>query len=231
MGLGHILPAEHVRRSLASIVSNNFRDGFRGFDHGYRVFADADDSGLLNCTWPRGGRPDVPVRYADEVWSGVEYQVAGHCIFEGLVDDGVKILLAVQARYDGTRRNPYNHIECGDHYARAMAGFAVLEAFTGASYDALSARLRLGLRAARYPLFAGTGWGLVGGSEGAVTLDCLAGTIRVRSMAVEDRAIEAMDLDGSPVELRAVDDDLTAHLAEEVALLGGSQLVVSVGRQ
>jgi uncharacterized protein (DUF608 family) len=230
LGLGHILPAEHVRQALASLVSYNFRESFRGFEHGYRVFADADDSGLLNCTWPRGGRPDVPVRYADEVWTGVEYQVAGHCMYEGLVDDGMKILLAVQARYDGTRRNPYNQIECGDHYARAMAGFAVLDAFTGSSYDALSARLRLGQGAIRYPLFAGTGWCVVRGSEGAVTLDCVAGTVLVRSMAVAGRAIEALSLDGHPVGLRGVDDDLITHLAEEVVLVGGSQLVVSVGR-
>ncbi len=230
LGLGHILPAERVRRALASIVSYNFRESFRGFEHGYRVFADADDSGLLICTWPRGGRPEVPVRYADEVWTGVEYQVAGHCMYEGLVDEGMKILLAVQARYDGTRRNPYNHIECGDHYARAMAGFAVLEAFTGSSYDALTARVRLGLRATRYPLFAGTGWCLVAVSDGAVTLDCVAGTVPVRSMAVAGRAVASVDLDGHPVEVRGVDDDLTAHFAEEVVLVGGSQLVATLGR-
>jgi hypothetical protein len=229
LGLGYILPAEHVRQALASIVSYNFRESFRGFEHGYRVFADADDSGLLNCTWPRGGRPEIPVRYADEVWTGVEYQVAAHCLYEGLVDDGIKILLAVQARYDGTRRNPYNHIECGDHYARAMAGFAVLEAFTGSSYDALTRRLRLGLTATRYPLFAGTGWCLVGESESAVTLDCVAGTVGVRRMAVTGRAIETLQLDGHPVAVRGVDDYLTAELAEEVVLVGGSQLVVSVG--
>jgi hypothetical protein len=155
--------------------------------------------------------------------------VAAHCLYEGLVDDGIKILLAVQARYDGTRRNPYNHIECGDHYARAMAGFAVLEAFTGSSYDALTRRLRLGLTATRYPLFAGTGWCLVGESESAVTLDCVAGTVGVRRMAVTGRAIETLQLDGHPVAVRGVDDDLTAELAEEVVLVGGSQLVVSVG--
>src|SRR6202044_309177 len=104
--------------------------------------------------------------------------VAAHCLFEGMTDDGLRILTRLRARYDGTRRNPYNQIECGDHYARAMAGFAVLEAFTASSYDALSGCLRLGVGTARYPLFAGTGWCLVAVSDGAVTLHCVAGTVK-----------------------------------------------------
>src|SRR5258705_3423857 len=45
-------------------------------------------------------------------------------------------------RYNGTRRNPYNEIECGDHYSRAMAGWSVLEALGGFRYDALQERIR-----------------------------------------------------------------------------------------
>ena len=149
--LGHILPAGHVRTALASIVAYNYRDGFRGFEHGYRVFADADDAGLLICTWPRGGRPAVPIRYADEVWTGVEYQVAAHCLVEGMADDGLRILTGLRNRYDGSRRNPYNEIECGDHYSRAMAGFSVLDAWTGARYDAWAQHLRIGRRRAALP--------------------------------------------------------------------------------
>ena len=61
------LPSDHVRSALSAVVRHNMKDGFHGFEHGYRVFADADDRGLLNCTWPHGGRPGVPIRYADEV--------------------------------------------------------------------------------------------------------------------------------------------------------------------
>jgi uncharacterized protein (DUF608 family) len=50
LGLGHLLPEEHVRSALQAVVGHNLRHGFRGWDHGYRVFADADDSGLLICT-------------------------------------------------------------------------------------------------------------------------------------------------------------------------------------
>ena len=74
-------------------------------------------AGLLLCTWPEGGRPALPFPYADEVWTGIEYQVAAHLIYEGWVDEGLQIVEAVRARHDGVRRNPWNEVECGNHYA------------------------------------------------------------------------------------------------------------------
>ncbi len=32
----------------------------------------------------------MPIRYADEVWTGVEYQVAAHCLFEGMTEEGLR---------------------------------------------------------------------------------------------------------------------------------------------
>jgi non-lysosomal glucosylceramidase len=90
------------------------------------------------CTWPHGGRPAVPTRYCDEVWTGSEYQVAAHLLYEGLVDEGMAVLQGMWDRYDGTRRNPFNPIECGDHYIRDAAGWSVLEALAGFSYNALT---------------------------------------------------------------------------------------------
>ena len=45
--------------------------------------------GLLLCSWPRGNKPTLPFVYSDEVWTGIEYQVASHLIHEGLVDEGL----------------------------------------------------------------------------------------------------------------------------------------------
>jgi len=217
LDLGHLLPADHVRTALGSIVRYNLRDGFRDFRNDYRVFADADDSGLLVCTWPRGGRPGVPIRYADEVWTGCEYQVAAHCLFEGMTDAGLRLLRAVQGRYDGSRRNPYNEIECGDHYSRAMAGFSVLEACTGGWHDAWSGQLRLGLGADRYPLLAGTGWGEVTAAAAAVSLRVLGGTVRISQVSLQSGEIGAIHVDGAQVAL-----------AEPVTLETGSVLTVTV---
>jgi non-lysosomal glucosylceramidase len=215
LDLGYLLPPDHVRTALDSIVRYNLRDGFRGFRHGYRVFADTDDSGLLVCTWPHGGRPAVPIRYADEVWTGTEYQVAAHCLFEGMTEPGLRLLRAVQGRYDGSRRNPYNEVECGDHYSRAMAGFSVLEACTGAWYDAWTGHLRLGRSCERYPLLAGTGWGEITNAGNTVSFRVLGGTVRIGEISLQSGAVDAIQVDGAPVDL-----------AEPVTVTAGSQLTV-----
>jgi non-lysosomal glucosylceramidase len=220
LDLGYLLPADHVRAALESIVRNNLRDGFSGFAHGYRVFADRDDSGLLVCTWPRGGRPGVPIRYADEVWTGVEYQVAAHCMFEGMTNHGLRLLHAVQGRYDGSRRNPYNEIECGDHYSRAMAGLSVLEACTGAWYDAWDAHLRLGRGVERYPLLAGTGWGEVRSTADTVSFRVLGGTVRISKVSLQAGEIEAMHVDAAQVAADV--------LAKPLTIATGSQLTVTL---
>jgi hypothetical protein len=158
-----------VRQALRAIVRHNLRTGFE--PHGYRSFADGDETGLVVCSWPHGGRPEVPLRYCDEVWTGVEYQVAAHCFYEGLDEEGLAILRGVRARHDGTRRNPFNEIECGDHYVRAMAGWSLLTAWTGVRHDATAGTHTAGTRPGRFPYVAGTSWGsLTVAPDGSVAL-------------------------------------------------------------
>ncbi|HPP73594.1 MAG TPA: GH116 family glycosyl-hydrolase [Armatimonadota bacterium] len=141
LGLGYILPPEHVKSTLRSIYQNNFRHDFKGFEQ-QRIYASPHDMGLLNCTWPKGGRPaKKAIDYADEVWTGVEYEVAGLMIHEGLVDEGLQIVKAARDRYDGTERNPWNEVECGDHYARPMSSWYLLESISGWHYDASQAAI------------------------------------------------------------------------------------------
>jgi uncharacterized protein (DUF608 family) len=196
LGLGHLLPAEHMRTALRSIVRHNLRHGFRDFQHPYRSFADGDDSGLLMCTWPHGGRPAVPTRYADEVWTGTEYQVAAHCLREGLDTEAWSVLDAVWARYDGRRRNPYNEIECGDHYVRSMAGWSVLEALAGFDEDgpAGAVTFRLPDRAdSAVPFLASQGWGLWSATETGLTLECCGGRMEIQSLTVTEADVPGYD--------------------------------------
>ena len=232
--LGYILPADHVRTALRSVVRHNLREGFRGFDHPYRVYADGDDRGLLMCSWPTGGRPEIPTRYADEVWSGVEYQVAAHCLDEGLQDEGMRILRGLWARHDGTRRNPYNEIECGDHYVRAMAGWSVLESLTGLRWDAVAQRLRLhplgGESEWRVPVLTDTGWGTASADPHRLTLTCVHGTIGLRELRVAgDWTSSSVTLGTEKIDHRGgVDGDETRLLFEPDLVIGrGDRLVVA----
>jgi uncharacterized protein (DUF608 family) len=235
LDLGYILPRDHVRTALASVVKYNLRHGFRDFQHIYRVYADLDDSGLLICSWPLGNRPAVPTRYADEVWTGVEYQVAAHCLQEGLTDEGLAILRALWARHDGSRRNPYNEIECGDHYARAMAGWSVLNALTGTSWDAVEGRLRLRPAGVAWlvPVLTSSGWGTARTEgDGGLVVECRGGRMDVRSVALPGSATDVLvRVDGAAVAatVAATDDGVVVTPERLLELRPGSAVAVRLG--
>ncbi len=143
LGLGYIFPKAHVLQAVKSIVKYNFKETLDGLKQTPREFASNYDSGLLNCSWPNGGKPEVPTYYTDEVWTGIEYEVAALCFYIGEIESGLKIIKAVRDRYDGTHRNPWNEVECGDHYVRPMSSWTLLHALTGISYSSKLNRLSL----------------------------------------------------------------------------------------
>ena len=135
LALGDLLPRDHIHQTVKSIVDNNFRVEFWNHTNCQRSYVFNDDSGLILCTWPHGGKPKYPFVYSDEVWTGIEYHVAAHLILEGWLEDGLKLVKAVRDRHDGIRRNPWNEVECGHHYARSMSSWALLLALTGFHVD------------------------------------------------------------------------------------------------
>jgi non-lysosomal glucosylceramidase len=206
LDLGHLLPAEHVRAALAAVVRHNLRRGFRDFIHPYRVFADGDDAGLLVCAWPHGGQPAVPIRYADEVWTGSEYQVAAHCLREGLHHEGRAVLDAVWGRYDGRRRNPFNEIECGDHYARSLAGWSALQALAGFTHDAPSGAYTFRCPDTALPFLAGSGWGLWSQQGDQLVMACTGGQLDLHRLTVVGGVGEYhASVDGTAVRTRCTD--------------------------
>jgi non-lysosomal glucosylceramidase len=135
LNLGDLLPREHVRTAVRAIYRHNFKTDFTHHVNCQRTYVLNGESGLVLCTWPQGGRPRFPFVYSDEVWTGIEYQVAAHLIYEGWLSEGLAIVSAVRRRHDGIRRNPWNETECGHHYARSMASWAVLLALSGVHCD------------------------------------------------------------------------------------------------
>jgi uncharacterized protein (DUF608 family) len=144
--------AKHVLAMLRSIHRHNFRADLSTHANLQRPgYALGREGGLLLCTWPRGGKPTLPFPYSDEVWTGIEYQVASHLIAAGCTKEGLDIVRAARARYSGRYRNPFNEYECGNFYARAMASYALLAACSGFRYDARSRTLHLAPRSSQRP--------------------------------------------------------------------------------
>lgn len=193
-GLETPLDPAHVASHLASVHAHNFVPDL--VDHactqrpGYAI---AGEGGLLLCSWPHGEKPLLPFPYSDEVWTGIEYQVAVHCILRGLVDEGEAIVAAARARYDGRVRNPWNEVECGNFYARAMASYALLQAYSGLRYDRVERALHLAPRMrgrrARCFFAADGAWGTVTVSTKAVEVEVVEGELELGSVHVDGRTI------------------------------------------
>ncbi|MBK8978940.1 MAG: hypothetical protein IPM29_23820 [Planctomycetes bacterium] len=129
-----------------------------------RWFARPGEAGLFTCTWPRSAHLGPrSTRYRDEVWTGIEYQVASHLAWAGRVTEALAICRAVHERYHPAKRNPFNEVECGDHYARAMASWAVLLGLSGFDYHGPAGRLAFAPRLRpddfRCAFTAAAGWG------------------------------------------------------------------------
>jgi len=216
VGLGYILPEEHVRSAVGAIYRHNFRSELTGHENVQRTFALGHEAGLVLCSWPKGGRPRLPFVYSQEIWTGIEYQVAAHLIYEGFVDEGLALVAAVRGRHDGYNRNPWNEVECGNHYVRSMASWAVLLAASGFVPDNVSGTLTFApafdSHEFRSFFAAGSGWG------------SFSQTRDDRGMRVELR------VDGGEVDLRRLRLDVPDGLHLAHASLDGTTLNAALDR-
>ena len=198
VGLPRVFPQAETVKSLESLWRYNFCPDvgpYRAVNKPGRWYAMAGESGLLMCTFPRGdwqydqakGRgADWAAGYFNECMNGFEHQVAGHMIWEGapgseLVTHGLAIERALHDRYGAAKRNPYNEIECGDHYGRSMASYGVFLAACGYEYD--GPRGHLGFAPKIHPeqfksaFTAAEGWGSFSQTQ---TTDKLSATVDLK---------------------------------------------------
>lgn len=182
-GLGEFLNRGKVKKTLKSIYKYNFRKDLSEHANPQRPgYALGREAGLLLCSWPKGGQLSLPFIYSNEVWTGIEYQVASHLMMEGVVRQGLDIVRAARDRYDGRVRNPFNEYECGHWYARAMSSYALLQGLTGARYDAMTKVLTLkpSVKGDFRSFFAtATGYGTVGVKNGESFIDVKKGKIDI----------------------------------------------------
>jgi non-lysosomal glucosylceramidase len=171
VGLGYVLPKEHVQSAAASIFKHNFLETLHDHTNPQRTYALNNEKGLVLCTWPDGDRPSLPFPYSDEVWTGIEYHVATHLVYEDRVDEALRIVAAVRERHDGVRRNPWNEVECGHHYMRSLASYGLLVALSGFEFDLPRGRIAFHpkIQAENFQCFFSTGkcWGIYRQSTGA----------------------------------------------------------------
>jgi hypothetical protein len=183
--LGYLLDPKNVRKTLRSIMKYNFKRGFAGHFNHLRSFVLGDEQGLLIATYPKGRRPKRPFPYFNEAWTGLEYTAAAGMLYEGQIENGMKVVSAARDRYDGLKRSPFDEAECGHHYARAMAAWATVLALTGFHYSAVTETMTFDAIEGKHFWSNGHAWGTceikAKKSGVSVTLDVLGGELKLKT--------------------------------------------------
>jgi hypothetical protein len=184
------------------------------------------------------------VLYRDEVWTGIEYQVAGHLIWEGMLEEGLAMVRGVHDRYDASKHNPWNEIECGDHYARALASWGVLAALEGYEYHGPRGHLGFAPRISpddfRAAFTAAEGWGTYRQQRSAETqtsaIEVRWGRLRLKTLALapppgNPSPKVAAKVAAKPLAatLREREGAVLIEFAGEVVLKEGETLEVTLG--
>lgn len=205
VGLPRIVPLKESGSALAAIWKYNFTPDAGGYRNamqdaikGGRWYAMPGEGGVVMTTFPRGDAVAANGKggfafYFNEVWTGQEYQVAAHMLWEGMVDQALVITRMIHDRHHAARRNPFNEVECSDHYTRAMSSHGVLLAACGYEHHGPKGHLgfapRLTPENFRAPFTAAEGWGTYSQRHdaGALRADLALkwGRLRLRTLALE----------------------------------------------
>ena len=201
VGLGRLFDENKCKSALRALWKYNFVPDVGPFREKFkqgRWYAAAGDAGLLMCTWPKGGQnPNFEKHwqymYFNECMTGFEWQVAAHMIAEGMLTEGLAVARAIHDRYHAALRNPYNEIECSDHYARAMAGYGAFITACGYEYHGPNGYLAFAPRLTPHDFqaafTAARGWGTFTqkrpDNRQKESITVTWGTLKLRTLAFE----------------------------------------------
>jgi uncharacterized protein (DUF608 family) len=193
-GMGNVIDDAKVQSHLLAVYKYNLKTDLSDHVNPQRAsYAFGNEGGLILCSWPRGGQPVLPFVYSNEVWTGIEYQVASHLMLTGHVKEGLEIVRVCRARYDGRVRNPFDEYECGHWYARAMSSYGLIQGLTGLQYDAVTRTLIIDSKIGidfRCFIATETGFGMAGLRRGKPFIDVRYGTVDVKSALVSGQVME-----------------------------------------
>jgi len=186
-GLGYLGKPENIQKTLQSIMKYNYKDNLNNHFNALRTYASGDDSALLMASYPYN-RPKFPFPYFTEVMTGFEYTAAIGMLYEGQENIGLKAIRAVRSRYDGKKRSPFNEIEYGHHYARAMVSWGGILAMTGFQYSAVENHMQFNDRLGKFFWSNGYQYGNIHiGEDGLVEIKLLRGEIKIKRFTLKGR--------------------------------------------
>jgi len=247
VGLGRILDPQKVTTHLRSLWKYNFATDVGPFRSKYtsgRWYAMPGEGGIIACTWPRGGDEALKkgnphfAGYLNECQPGYEWAATSLLMWHGMPYHALAHTRTMHERYHGSKRNPWNEVEWGDHYSRSMASYGVFTAACGFEYHGplgyLAFSPRLTPENFKAAFTSAAGWGSFSQTRSAgkqtETIDLRFGTLRLSTLAFDLPA----DARASKVVVRTPEGELDVRFeqrANRVAIALGEPAVLAAGKQ
>ena len=202
VGLPRIISREKATSALKALWKYNFTMDVGPYiktHTGGRPYALPGEGGMVMNTNPHneqkpyGENTTWQLGYFHECMSGFEHQVAAHFMAEGMVEESLILTRVIQERYHAAKRNPFNEIECSDHYARAMASYGTFITACGFAYHGPKGYIRFAPQwnqaDFKAPFTSAAGWGTYtqrkAGRQQLHTLTIQYGELALRAIALE----------------------------------------------
>ena len=227
VGLGRVLDRVHTISALKALYKYNFTPDvgpWRDAHKEGRWYAMPGDGGLIMTTNPKRvqdafGDPSAwQFGYFNECMSGFEHQVAAHMIAEGMVQEGLAITRVIHDRYRADLRNPWNEVECSDHYARAMASYGSFISMCGFEHNGPRQTIgfspRMNPENFRAAFTSAEGWGTYAQHRTTESQKCEI-SLKYGSLTVHRLAFDAGDVMPKSVGVRLGNKKISAKVATE----------------
>lgn len=134
--------------------------------------------------------------------TGFEYAAASAMTAMGMTKEARLVVGAVRDRYTGGRRDPWAEIECGASYARSMASYTLVTAYSGFFADLSGEKRIIGFAPAEYGEYFWSldgAWGIVKCSESGISLQVLWGETELSCLAYS-RPVDSLRFNGKPLD-------------------------------
>ena len=250
VGLGRILDKTKTLSALKALWKYNFTTDVGPYlkeHHGGRPYALPGEGGMIMNTNPRdeavpyGVKDAWQVTYFHECMTGFEHQVASHMMEEGMVEESLIVTRAIHDRYHAAKRNPFNEVECSDHYARAMSSYGTFITACGFTYHGPTGSIgfepKLNRNNFKAAFTTAEGWGTYTqtkkGKQQEYRFELKYGKLMLQNIRLvkPEKVKDIMvTLDGNPLTAKIEQQDISfqVRLAQPVILEKGQLLVLVV---
>jgi uncharacterized protein (DUF608 family) len=202
VGLDRVIDRQKTLSALKALWKYNFTTDVGPYlaeHHGGRPYALPGEGGMIMNTNPKneevpyGVKDAWQVTYFHECMSGFEHQVASHMMAEGMIEESLILTRTIHDRYHAKKRNPFNEVECSDHYARAMASYGTYISACGFTYHGPANMIgfapKLNAENFKCAFTAAEGWGTYSQIRKGKNLECKIdvkwGKLDVKKVTVE----------------------------------------------